>query len=336
MGSSARAPCACRARRRWPLWPQLGWHEVVGTLGEVRGRDPGDSRDHLHDGLDMRSDIGAPVLAIADAKVSSPLGAWGYGRPGEGIALDMLSYVHLRVGRNARGEPLDSRFQLLRDAGGQPERVRVRRGTRFRAGEVLGYVNRMAHVHLGLGAPGYERNPMELSFEGFTDRQAPRIGSVELLDAAGQRLVQRREGRLLVPREALGVGIVVDAWDQVDGNQARRRLGLHALGFQLLRADGRPVPGFEQPRMSINFMRLPADDAAVKLAYAAGSGITVHGSAQTRFLYEITNAVNDGEVAAGRWQTSALPPGDYTLRIVALDHAGNRATRGAEVALRLQ
>src|SRR5690606_24340014 len=44
---------------RWPLAPQDGWHEVVGTLGEVRGNFRGESRSHLHNGLDIRGDVGA-------------------------------------------------------------------------------------------------------------------------------------------------------------------------------------------------------------------------------------------------------------------------------------
>src|SRR5690606_23352982 len=55
---------------RWPLHPQEGWHEVVGTLGEVRGDYSGESRHHLHGGLDIRGDVGATVLAVADGKVS--------------------------------------------------------------------------------------------------------------------------------------------------------------------------------------------------------------------------------------------------------------------------
>lgn len=64
---------------RWPLQPQAGWHEVVGTLGEVRGNYQGLSRDHLHAGLDIRGDVGQTVYAIADAKVSSPYPTWGWG-----------------------------------------------------------------------------------------------------------------------------------------------------------------------------------------------------------------------------------------------------------------
>ena len=321
---------------RWPLRPQDGWHEVVGTLGEVRGNFSGESRDHLHSGLDIRGDVGAPVLAIADGKVSSPSAAWGLDQQGEGLAIDSLGYIHMRVGRDARDVVSDpSRFQLLRDENGQTERMRVPRGTRFRAGDVLGTINRMAHVHLSVGASGFERNAVALGFNGYADHYVPHIQRIELLDASDQPLARRADGRVPVPR-GIGVRIVVDAWDQVDNNLPRRRLGLYALGYQILRADGRPLPGFETPRMNIEFNRMPAEEEAVKVIYAPGSGITVHGSAATDFRYVLTNTVRDGELATGTWRTDGLPAGDYTLRITARDYSGNMAGDGRDLKLLLE
>lgn len=322
---------------RWPVAPQDAWHEVAGTLGEVRGNDKGESRDHLHDGLDIHADVGAQVLAIADAKVSSPLSTWRFGELSEGLALDTLDYIHMRVGRTPRGAVLDpARFLLLNGADGKPERVRVRRGTRFKAGDVLGTVNAMAHVHLSLDGNDAQRNAIALDFVDFRDHVAPTIDSVQLYDATGQQLSKKLKGRLLLPRDAAGLQIVVDAWDQVDDNLPRRRLGLYTLGYQILRSDGSPAPGFETPRMNIEFNRMPLDEHAVKIAYAKKSGETVHGSAATHFRYAVTNIVHDGLAQADSWHAGTLPPGDYTVRIVALDHAGNRAVRGSELAVTLQ
>ena len=321
---------------RWPLHPQDGWHEVVGTLGEVRGNYDNESRDHLHGGLDIRGDVGAQVLAIADGKVSSPSGAWALGELGEGMAIDGLSYIHMRVGRDARDAVSDpSRFQLLRDGAGEPERMRVLRGTRFKAGEVLGTINRMAHVHLSVGASGFERNAVALGFTGYADHYAPHIDGIELRDRSDQVLPKRSDGRVAVPR-GTGVQIVVDAWDQVDNNLPRRRLGLHAVGYQVLRADGTPWPGYETPRMNIEFNRMPADPDAVKVAYAPGSGITVHGSAATHFKYVVSNTVRDGQLAAGLWQPDELPAGDYLLRITAVDYMGNAASSGRDLPIALE
>jgi hypothetical protein len=114
-------------------------------------------------------------------------------------------------------------------------------------------------------------------------------------------------------------------------NAERRRLGLYKLGYQVLKADGSPAPGFNEPRINILFNRLPGDRAATKVAYAAESGITVYGSATTRFLYEVTNTVRDGRAAPGVWDTSQLPKGDYILRIIAADYSGNEAQQGRDV-----
>jgi hypothetical protein len=225
---------------------------------------------------------------------------------------------------------------LLLDEAGEPERMRIARGTRFHAGDVLGSVNRMAHVHLSLGPSGFERNAVALGFTGYADSVAPRIDGIELLDPFDQPLTKKRNGRTIVPRSLSGVRIVVDAWDQVDRNLPRRRLGLHALGYQVLHADGTPLPGFEQPRMNIVFNRMPADDEAVRIAYAPGSGITVHGNAVTHFKYVVTNVVRDGQLATNLWQTAGLPAGDYTVRITARDYSGNAATAGRDLALTLE
>lgn len=323
----------------WPLDPQDRWHEVAATLGEVRGSyDTEDSRHHLHSGIDIFGTYGQTVRAVLDEKVESPLANWGHGELNEGMRVGVMVYVHLRVGRDEKDKLIDeARFTPSRDAGGKLTRVRIKRGTRFRVGDSLGTINRMYHVHMNFGAPNAEANPLVLPLAGFTDSVAPKIerDGIQLFDAtANSRLNEKRDGRLLVGRGH--VRIVVDAYDQVDGNQARRRLGLYKLGYQLLRADGSPAPGFEEPRIGIEFDRMPPDREAVKIAYADESGITVYGSKTTRFLYEATNILRHGRAARSTWDTSELPAGNYTLRIIAADFNGNEATTGRDVAIRIE
>lgn len=321
----------------WPFAPQNGVHEVVGIIGEVRGSYEGESRHHFHNGLDIQAAIGVPVLAVADEKVSSPVSNWAYNGLGEGMAVDSFAYVHMRVGRSIRNEPLDARrFTILSDDKGKPYRVRVRRGTRFQVGDKLGTVNRMFHVHLIERTPGGEANPLALPFPGLQDRVIPTISGVELHDQAQVRLAARQGKRLLVPRAGGPLSIVVDAYDQTDGNAARRKLGLYKLGYQVLGADGAPLAGYETARMNIQFNRLPPDPESVKLAYADKSGITVYGSATTRFLYVVTNTVRDGMAAAGSWDPAALAPGDYTIRVFAADFAGNEALAGRDLAIKVE
>jgi DNA-binding beta-propeller fold protein YncE len=323
----------------WPLDPQDRWHEVAATMGEVRGSyDTSDSRHHLHSGIDIFGTYGQTVRAVLDEKVESPLTNWGHGDLNEGLRVGVMVYVHLRVGRDEKDKLIDeTRFTPQRDAEGKLTRLRITRGTRFRPGDALGTINRMYHVHMNFGAPNAETNPLELPLAGFTDRVAPKIerDGIQLFDAASNtHLTQKRAGRLVVPRAH--IRIVVDAYDQVDGNQARRRLGLYKLGYQLLRADGSPAPGFEAPRVQIEFDRMPPDREAVKIAYADESGITVYGSKTTRFLYEATNILRHGRAARSAWNTSDLPAGDYTLRIIAADYHGNEATTGRDVEIRIE
>jgi len=312
---------------RWPLAPQLGWHEVTGTLGEVRGNFSGESRHHLHSGFDVRGDVGQTVLAIASAKVSSPASTWTLGGQAEGLSLDKLDYIHMKVGRDAGNRALDpARMQLVYNEAGQLDRVRVRRGTRFQPGDALGSINSQAHVHLAVGPSGYERNAVRLGFANYADHVAPKIDDIALFDGNNQRLTEKVDGRLRVPRDIGGLQLVVEAWDQVDNNLPRRRLGLYSLGYQILDGNGRALPGYEQPQTNIIFNRMPPQREAVKLAYAADSGITVHGSSSTRFRYVLTNTVRDGLLAEGCLGMAELQPGNYTLRIIAKDYSGNQAS----------
>jgi hypothetical protein len=318
----------------WPLLPQHKPHEVIATVGEVRGSfDSTDSRDHLHSGLDVGGAFGEVVRAIRSEKVTAPLANWGFGNLSEGMRVGVISYIHMYVGRDPEGKVFDdARFMQVKAADNKLVRMRVRRGTRFRTGDGLGTINRMYHVHLNVGPPGQEINPLSLSPIGFTDKVEPVIekDGVQLFDEAGRRLTEKQAGRLTIHGR---VNIVVNAYDRNDMNPSRRRLGLYSLGYQILRSDGRPTAGFEQPRINLVFNRLPEQSDAAKIAYAEESGITVYGSATTRFLYNVTNTVKDGRAEVGALDTSQLPAGDYILRIIAADYSGNEAHDNRDVML---
>ena len=321
----------------WPLDPQERPHEVVATIGEVRGSfDSADSRHHLHSGLDVFGAYGDVVRAVRSEKVTSPIPNWAFDSINEGVRVGVVSYIHIRVGRDQDAKMFDdSRFISVNDAAQKLARVRIRRGTRFRPGDALGTINRMYHVHLNIGPPGSEVNPLSLSPVGFSDSISPTIekDGIHLLDSSGMSVTHKRGDRLLVSGP---VRIVVDAFDRTDMNANRRRLGLYKLGYQVLKPDGTPAPGFEEPRINILFNRLPGDREATKLAYAAESGITVYGSKTTRFLYEVTNTVRDGRTASGVWDTSQLPKGDYVLRIIAADYSGNESLERRDVLVTVQ
>ena len=322
----------------WPIGPQDTVHEVVGVMGEVRGTYGGDSRDHFHAGLDVRGDVGATVLAILPAKVTDPYANWGFNNLGEGMSVGPLSYIHMRVGRDPQGRALDPRFQIQREetangkTTGKAVRVRVPRGTRFAVGDKLGTLNALSHVHLDYYQGGTLVNPLTLPFIGFVDTVTPTISRIALYDAAGKRITAKKGQPLQLDRTLGDVQIVVNAYDQVDGNLARRKLGLYKLGYQVLRADGTPLPGFEQPVITQVYDRLPRNPDAVKAVYAPTSGITVYGSASTQFDYALNNRLRDGKIETGSWRIADLAPGEYLLRIHAADYAGQVAQNGRDLA----
>jgi len=287
--------------------------------------------DSTHD-PELRSWVESANTTGIDFPIQNlPYGVFRRRGTDEGFRVGVVSYIHLHVGRDKDAKMFDDpRFIPVNNSEGKLERVRVRRGARFRPGDAVGTINKMYHVHMNIGPPGGEINPLSLAPVGFKDDIPPTIekDGIQLLDASGKRLQEKQDGRLVVSGP---VRIVVDAFDRNNMNNDRRRLGLYKLGYQVLKTDGTPAPGFEQPHINILFNRLPDDRDATKVAYADESGITVYGSKTTKFLYEVTNTVRDGQVARGVWDTTQLPKGDYVLRIIAADYSGNEALDGRDV-----
>jgi hypothetical protein len=125
--------------------------------------------------------------------------------------------------------------------------------------------------------------------------------------------------------------VVVEAYDQMDGNAARRKLGAYKLGYQILKADGSAVDGFAEPMTTISFERLP-DETASNLVYAKGSRADATG--ETTFAYIVTNSIKDGEAKESFWDTSKLNEGDYIVRVFVEDFFGNRTTKDVAVKIK--
>jgi sugar lactone lactonase YvrE len=310
----------------WPLNPQDKWHEIAGVVGEARGAFGGVALDHLHSGLDVKGAMGEQALAVLDETVSSPIPNWGFNETGEGIHVGVVSYIHVRIGRDVKQAMLDpDKFKPRLDNDGKLVGVRVRRGTEFNVGDAVGTLNAMNHVHLNLGPWNAQANPIRFPFIGFKDTVAPVIessGGIEILDTQGRPFSQKRGGRLVISGD---VSIIVAAYDRVDGNAPARKLGLYRAGYQILNEDGTPASGFQEPLMNIDFSRLPADDSSVFVAYAPGSGVSAYGT-PTKFRYIVTNVVKDGRATQGTFRTSALKSGNYVLKVIAEDYMGNRAS----------
>lgn len=311
----------------WPVPPLDGPHEVAGTLGEARGQE---GSERLHGGIDVRMPEDTVVYAVRPGMVSSPLSNGAFDTLNEWLRIGEVTYVHIRAGRDRRGTLFDPRqFAPTFDPTGRLSRLRVKRGARFDTGSRVGSVNRFNHVHLSIGWPGEEYNPLDFRLLQFADTLPPTIaaGGIRFTDVDGRPLTTQSRGRVLLSGV---VQIIVEAWDRAEGNRPGRRLGLYAAGYQILRPDGSPAPGFTRPRMTMRFDRMAGSEAA-RVVFAPGSGIPAYGRRETRFLYIVTNRFEGGVARRDSWDTRQLPPGDYIVRVVAQDIAGNVARDGRDV-----
>ncbi|HEV7701765.1 MAG TPA: hypothetical protein VGO43_16155 [Pyrinomonadaceae bacterium] len=305
------------APARWPFDPPTSRREIAGTLGEIRGEmKPGESDVWFHNGLDIAGAYGEIARFVRDEKVLRPLATENFGTLREFIRMPTMGYIHVRLGRDKDNKPFgDLRFQFTAGAGGKLVSVRVPRGSVFKAGEPIGTLNAMNHVHLIAGRSGSEMNALDaLILPGITDTKPPTIEEVGFL--TGDTETKPVSGRIQVTGK---VRVVMRAFDQVDGNAGRRRLGLYQLGYQLLRTDLTPLGDVN---WNIKFDRLPPADA-VKFVYADGSKSGATG--ETIFSYIVTNHVDSQTYSEGWLDTSALEPGNYVLRVFAGDYFGNNS-----------
>ncbi|HZS03449.1 MAG TPA: hypothetical protein VFD58_01120 [Blastocatellia bacterium] len=320
---------------RWPFDPPNARREIAGTFGEVRGERLPEHDAWFHNGLDIPGAYGEAVRAIYTERVSRPLSVEAVGSPRERLRLPVIGYIHVRIGRDQNDRPLGMEGVSFRhDETGRIVGVRVRRGTSIKAGDPIGTLNRLNHVHLIAGPTAGEINALAvLQLPGISDTIAPVIENVTLMNESWQLFAPAGAKSPRVPVSGR-VRIVVRAYDQADGNASYRRLGIYKLSYTVLKADGSPAEGFSQPRENLVFERLPATPNAVPLAYAEGSQSGYQGA--TIFAYIATNVLRDGEAREDFWDTTRLSPGDYTVRVIAADFFGNKTQRDVAVAVSKQ
>lgn len=307
---------------RWPFDPPNAKRDIAGTLGEIRG-DLIDNTSQVwfHNGLDIAGNYGETARSIRTEKVLDPTAAENFATLRELIRMPTLGYIHLRLGRGKDDTPFgDPRFVFDVDDTGRLSAVRVRRGAIFNAGDPIGTLNAMNHVHLIAGRAGAEMNALAaLDLPGVSDKIAPTIVSVSFFDEDWTPLeTKTKTGRIIIGERTR---IIVSAFDRMDGNPERRRLGVYRLGYAAFR-DGSTPPA--EPDWKIVFDVMPPNEA-VKLVYAPGSHSGAKG--ETIFNYIVTNTVKEQVFVEGFFDTSALAAGNYSVKIFAADIFGNVSER---------
>lgn len=306
---------------RWPYDPPEAVRDVAGTLGEIRGEmKEGNQEVWFHNGLDIAGAYGETARFLRDEKVLLPLAAQNFQTTRELIRMPTLGYIHIRLGRDAESTPFgDPRFLFDRDADNKLTGVRVPRGAKFKAGEPIGTLNRLNHVHLIAGRSGEEMNALDaLVLPGITDSRPPVIERVTLADENWRELeTPAANARIKLSGKAR---ILVDAYDQVDGNSERRRLGVYRVSLAI-RSES---PAMHAVVSEIKFDRMPPNEA-VPFVYARGSRSGATG--ETTFRYIATNSVEGDSYREEFLDASKLENGNYTLTVIVADYFGNATER---------
>ncbi|MBS1797932.1 MAG: hypothetical protein JSS81_29195 [Acidobacteria bacterium] len=318
------------APARWPYDPPENRREIAGTLGEIRGemKDAAGDQVWFHNGLDIVGGYGETARAVRTEKILRPVAVENFGTLRELVRFPQLGYIHLRLGRDQTEREFgDKRFLFAKDTAGKNIAVRIPRGAKFKAGEPLGTLNPMNHVHLIAGRSGGEMNALDaLVLPGVSDKIAPVIEAVRLTDENWHE-IETPPGSARITLNGK-TRVVLKAYDRMDGNAERRRLGVFQIGYQILKDGGNPV---SEPKWTIRFDRLP-EPGAVRLVYAAGSKSGATG--ETIFNYIATNEVHGNVAREDFLDAAQLEKGDYVLRVFAADYSGNTASKDVAITVR--
>lgn len=313
------------APARWPYDPPTAKRDIAGTLGEIRGEmKPGNEEVWYHNGLDIAGAYGETARFVRDEKVLRPIAVENFNTLRELIRMPTLGYIHIRLGRDQTGKTFGGeRFQFQKDGTGKLTNVRVARGAKFKAGEAIGTLNPMNHVHLIAGRSGSEMNALDaLILPGVSDSRPPVIENLAIYDQKWNLVETGKTNSRIKLSDKLR--IVVRAYDQMDGNAEKRRLGVYKVGYQLLKGK----EAVSEPNWTIIFDRMPAA-GAIGLTYANGSHSGATG--ETIFNYIATNFVDGDDFREGSLDPATLAAGEYTLRVLAADYFGNTSSKDIEI-----
>ena len=119
--------------------------------------------------------------------------------------------------------------------------------------------------------------------------------------------------------------IVVRAFDRMDGNSERRRLGVYRLGYSITKASNDPAT---DNNWTITFDKMPPGDA-VRFVYAKDSHSGATG--ETIFNYIVTNTLDGDRYSEGFIDPATLSTGEYTVSVYAADFFGNVASKDIQI-----
>ncbi|MBL7976723.1 MAG: T9SS type A sorting domain-containing protein [Bacteroidetes Order II. Incertae sedis bacterium] len=259
------------------------------------GEYRGPTDGHFHNGTDVPEVDGSPVYAVLDATVTgrSDTGVNAYIRAGNYVYVHIVPNPALSIGSSVK------------------------------AGEtVLGtIIAGQGHVHFSEGPPGNYTNAIRPTggFSPFADTWKPSISEI--------RFQHAEAGQILQPTGLTGkIKITFRVQDPIGpptGSAATQNNGAYIVGYDVRKRDRTTVVHSpSSDGVVFRFEGIPSDDY-VHFVYDQSQ------SSNSSHVYIVTNS----STAAGAWDTTKLPDGEYTVRLFARDSRGNEDVVFQEVRI---
>ncbi len=289
-------------RHGWPLAPFFGTHPSTGVFSEFRNTL---SSDHFHSGVDIPSPDGSPAYSIYDGIVTTIGSVASQGDN----AYVRVSYVVHGLGKS------DAYIHIA------PNPL-LNVGDSVRAFQtVIGNIlPGLGHVHFTNGGPSGSTYMNAIrpvgGFTPYIDNYAPAIQWVRFF-------VDLTETEFPANRVSGNVDIRVyvketSAADPSGISSSTTNNGTYMVGYKVLTAD-RSAEVYVPPSNGVRFRfdRMPVD-TYVHNVFASGSDLSTA-------IYTITNGNGADDVNSSRvvnnnaWNSTALPPGNYTVMVFTQD-----------------
>lgn len=270
-------PIILLSQFQWPLAPVDQQHRISATFDECRG-----DRDHFHNGTDIPLAPGGEVLAITSGYLGSKGSDW--------IRIGEFAYVHVI-----------------------PNPV-IDASTHVQKGDVVGWTDSYAHIHLNYGYSSNYKNPLlPGKLTPFEDPYHPRSPIITLVQDGTQNPFY---GSVISGK----VDIIAQAADTTDlASSIDMNNGVYKIGWSLYSEDRSTL--LEGP-----YYWFEADQyyssAYINNVYAPGSSTSIYRLIVTNKIY--TNGYLDCD---------QYTPGNYQIAVMSVDTRNNWDTTYVHVSI---
>lgn len=265
---------------QWPLAPVDQQHRISATFDECR-----EDRDHFHNGTDMPLAPGEEVLSIEAGYTGGVGSDW--------IRVGQFAYVHVT-----------------------PNPAITDGATYIQKGDVVGWTDSYAHIHLNYGYyPDYKNPLLPGKLTPFDDPYHPRSPIITLVQDGTQNpfLGSVISGRVDIIAQA------ADTTDMINNARIDMNNGVYKIGWALYSEDKSTL--LEGPYYWFEANQYYSSNY-INNVYAPGSSTSI-------YRYIVTNKITSN----GYLDCDQYTPGNYQLAVMSVDTRDNWDTTYVHVTI---